>query len=49
MTTTRAHFTFRVDTRTPDGDSIVEHVAGGRTTEVAPVRINGAGRRALVQ
>jgi hypothetical protein len=26
--TTRTHFTFRVDTRTPDGESIVEHVAG---------------------
>jgi hypothetical protein len=29
MTTTfRTHFTFRVDTWTPDGESIVEHVAG---------------------
>jgi hypothetical protein len=26
MTTTRTHFTFRVDTWTPDGESIVEHV-----------------------
>ena len=26
--TTRTHFTFRVDTWTPDGESIVEHVAG---------------------
>jgi hypothetical protein len=25
MTTTRTHFTFRVDTWTPDGDSVVEH------------------------
>ena len=25
---TRTHFTFRVDTWTPDGASIVEHVAG---------------------
>ena len=25
---TRTHFTFRVDTWTPDGESIVEHVAG---------------------
>jgi hypothetical protein len=24
----RTHFTFRVDTWTPDGESIVEHVAG---------------------
>src|SRR5262249_34176976 len=26
--TTRTHFTFRVDTWTPDGESIVEHIAG---------------------
>jgi hypothetical protein len=26
MTTLRTHFTFRVDTWTPDGESIVEHV-----------------------
>jgi len=25
MTTTRTHFNFRVDTWTPDGESIVEH------------------------
>jgi hypothetical protein len=28
MTTLRTHFTFRVDTWTPDGESIVEHIAG---------------------
>jgi hypothetical protein len=28
MTTTRNRFTFRVDTWTLDGESIVEHVAG---------------------
>jgi len=28
MTTTRTHFTFRVDTWTPDRESIVEDVAG---------------------
>jgi hypothetical protein len=27
---TRTHFTFRVDTWTPDGESIVEHVARRR-------------------
>jgi hypothetical protein len=27
MTPTRTHFAFRVDTWTPDGESIVEHVA----------------------
>jgi hypothetical protein len=47
MTTTRTHFTFRVDTWTPDGESIVEHVASRRTIEVARVRITEAGRRAL--
>jgi hypothetical protein len=26
--TYRTHFTFRVDTWTPDGESIVEHIAG---------------------
>jgi hypothetical protein len=28
MAVTRTHFTFRVDTWTADGESIVEHVAG---------------------
>jgi hypothetical protein len=28
MTTTRTNFTFRVDTWTPDRESVVEHVAG---------------------
>ena len=28
LTKLRTHFTFRVDTWTPDGESIVEHVAG---------------------
>ena len=35
MTTLRTHFTFRVDTWTPDGESIVEHVAG-RLVHVLP-------------
>jgi hypothetical protein len=35
MTTTRSHFTFRVDTWTPDGESIVEHVAGVEDYQVA--------------
>jgi hypothetical protein len=30
MTTMRTHFTFRVDTWTPDGESIVEHVGRRR-------------------
>jgi len=35
MSTTRTHFTFRVDTWTPDGESIVEHVAGVEDYRVA--------------
>jgi hypothetical protein len=35
MTTTRTHFTFRVDTWTADGESIVEHVAGIEDYQVA--------------
>jgi len=35
MTTTRTHFTFRVDTWTPDGESIVEHIAGIEDYRVA--------------
>ena len=35
MSTTRTHFTFRVDTWTPDGESIVEHVAGIEDYQVA--------------
>jgi hypothetical protein len=36
MTTLRTHFTFRVDPWTPDGESIVEHVAGvGRLPTMA--------------
>jgi hypothetical protein len=35
MTTTRTHFTFRVDTWTPDGESLVEHVAGVEDYQIA--------------
>ena len=35
MTTTRTHFTFRIDTWTPDDESIVEHVAGVQDYQVA--------------
>jgi len=46
MTTTRTHFTFRVDTWIPDGAMNVEHADGG-TIEIARVRITEAGRKAL--
>ena len=35
MSTLRTHSTFRVDTWTPDGESIVEHVAGIEDYQVA--------------
>ena len=35
MMKTKTHFTFRVDTWTPDGESIVEHVAGVEDYQVA--------------
>ena len=35
MTTRRTHFTFRVNTWTPDGESIVEHIAGVEDYQVA--------------
>jgi hypothetical protein len=41
MTTTRTHFTFRVDTWTPDGESIVEHIAGVEDYQVALATYRG--------
>ena len=35
MSKLRTHFTFRVDTCTPDGESIVEYVAGVKDYQVA--------------
>ena len=45
MTTTRYHFTFRVDTWTPDGESIVEHVAGVEDYQVALATFRAACER----
>src|SRR5262245_66218433 len=42
MSTTRTQFTFRVDTWTPDGESIVEHVAGIEDYQVALVTYRAA-------
>jgi hypothetical protein len=41
MSTTRTQFTFRVDTWTPDGESIVEHVASRQLAEalLAPRKV----------
>jgi hypothetical protein len=55
MTTFRTRFTFRVDTWTPDGKSIVEHVAGVETIRLhsppsaqpanaGPARLSPCGR-----
>jgi len=40
-----AHFTFRVDTWTPDGESIVEHVAGVEDYQVALATFRAACQR----
>src|SRR5215813_70313 len=46
MTTTfRTHFTFRFDTWTPDGESIVEHVAGVEDYQVALATYRAACER----
>jgi hypothetical protein len=45
MSTTRTQFTFRVDTWTPDGESIVEHVAGIEDYQVALVTYRAACQR----
>jgi hypothetical protein len=45
MTIFRAHFAFRVDTWTPDGESIVEHVAGVEDYQVALATYRAACER----
>jgi hypothetical protein len=45
MSTLRTHFTFRVDTWTPDGESIVEHVAGIEDYQVALATYRAACER----
>jgi len=45
MSTLRTHFTFRVDTWTPDGESIVEHVAGVEDCQVALAAFRAACER----
>ena len=42
---TRTHFTFRVDTWTADGESIVEHVAGVEDYQIALATFHGACQR----
>jgi hypothetical protein len=43
--TTRTHFTFRIDTWTPDGESIVEHIAGIEDYQVAVATFRAACER----
>ena len=45
MTTRRTHFTFRVNTWTPDGESIVEHIAGVEDYQVALATFRAACER----
>src|SRR5262249_58773409 len=45
MTTRRTHFTFRVDTWTPDGETVVEHVAGVEDYHVALATFRAACER----
>ena len=45
MAVTRTHFTFRVDTWTPDGESIVEHVAGVEDYQLALATYRAACER----
>jgi len=42
---TRTHFNFRVDAWTPDGESIVEHVAGVEDYDVAVATFEAACKR----
>jgi len=43
--TTRTHFTFRIDTWTLDGETIVEHVAGVEDYQLALVTYRAACER----
>jgi len=42
---TRTHFTFRIDTWTPDGESIMEHLAGIEDYQVALATFRAACER----
>jgi len=45
MTATRTHFTFRIDSWTPDSENIVEHIAGAEDYEVALATFRAACQR----
>jgi len=42
---TRTHFSFRIDTWTPDGESVVEHVAGVKDYQIALATYRAACER----
>ena len=42
---TRYHFAFRIDSWTPDGESIVEHIAGVEDYDVALATYHAAVKR----
>jgi len=45
MATTRSHFTFRIDTWTADGESVIEHVAGAEDYQLALATFRAACER----
>jgi len=47
MNTLRTHFTFRVDTWIPDGESIVEHVASVEYYQVALATYRACAKQLL--
>jgi hypothetical protein len=49
MTTARTHFPFRVDTWTPDGESIVEHVVASASSRSRGCGLLRARRWALAK
>jgi hypothetical protein len=45
MAVMRTHFTVRVDTWTPDGESVVEHIAGVEDSQVTLATFRAACER----
>jgi hypothetical protein len=48
MTTFRTRFTFRVDTWTPDGESIVEHMGGPGRASIGQPNLKARRRRVVL-
>src|SRR5438094_7028657 len=47
--TTRTHFTFRIDMWSPDGSSIIEHIAGVEDFQIAQATYTRAPSRSSAQ